>query len=127
MTTNSTQSVMGNLNQAETLEATNAGTHIGAAPVDRGVRAEVAQRRGKRLIVGGFAVMIVGIILYCTACFAGGVSAEIADILLQNAIPFGRIALAVIGVGVVLWLVGSFQYLKGAMDADAPGPGNEAR
>jgi hypothetical protein len=80
--------------------------------------AEAMQRAGKRMILAGFIITIAGIVLYCAVCFAGGVDADMGDILLTNAVPFARATLAVLGVGVLVWLVGSFTYLNGAMDAD---------
>ena len=85
-------------------------------------RAEQQMRRGKRLVIGGFIVAVVGIVAYCVACFSAGVSQELA--LAFTASP-GRLVgpmLGIIGLGTLLWLVGSFVYLAGAMDSDANGP-----
>lgn len=76
------------------------------------------QRRGKNLIFAGSVITIVGVVLYCAVCFAGGVDTELGAILLENTIPFGRATLGVLGIGTVMWLIGSFTYLRGAMDAD---------
>lgn len=80
--------------------------------------AEARQKTGKRLIVAGFVITIVAVVLYCAACFAGGLSVAMDDILLRNAIPFARAMLAVLGLGTLVWLVGSVTYLRGAMDAE---------
>lgn len=84
----------------------------------RAMRADSLQRRGKGMIFAGFIITIVCVVLYCAACFAGGADADMGDILLKNAVPFARATLAVQGLGTLLWLVGSFTYLRGAMDAD---------
>ena len=82
-------------------------------------RAECLQHNGRRMVVAGFFITVVGVVLYCLACFAGGYSADMGDLLLQNAVPFGRATLAVLGLGTVTWLVGSFTYLRGSMETDA--------
>lgn len=78
-------------------------------------------RRGRTLVVSGFVVAVAGIVLYCVACFSGGVSQEMSAILIDNVVPFARTALAIIGLGTLLWLVGSMLYLMGAMDTDFDG------
>lgn len=82
------------------------------------VRAESLQRSGKGMILAGFVITIVGVVLYCAVCFAGGMDADMGDILFKNAVPFAQATLAVLGLGTLVWLVGSFTYLRGAMDAD---------
>ncbi|MCC6900264.1 MAG: hypothetical protein IT377_14895 [Polyangiaceae bacterium] len=76
------------------------------------------QKRGRVMIVAGFVITIVGVVLYCAACFAGGVDADMGDLLLDNAVPFARATLGVLGFGTLVWLIGSFMHLRGAMDAD---------
>ena len=80
--------------------------------------ADSLQRNGRRMVVAGYAVTIVSVVLYCLACFSGGFSADMGDLLLQNAVPFARGTLALLGVGTFIWLVGSFAYLRGAMEID---------
>lgn len=81
-------------------------------------RAESLQRRGKAMILAGFIITIAGVILYCGVCFAGGMDAEMGDVLFRNAVPFGGATLAVLGLGTLVWLAGSVTFLRGAMDAD---------
>lgn len=81
-------------------------------------RAESLQRTGRKMILAGFVVSIAGVILYCAACFAGGMDAELGDLLLTHSVPFAHATLGVLGLGTLVWLIGSFTYLKGAMDAD---------
>ncbi len=87
----------------------------------------VRMRRGRALVVAGFAVAIAGVVGYCAVCFAGGVHHQMAQLLLESATPFVT-TLLVIGAGTALWLVGSVMYLVGAMDADVaedlPGMGS---
>lgn len=70
------------------------------------------------MILAGFVIAIIGVVLYCAVCFAGGMDAGKGDILFMNAVPFARATLAVLGVGTLVWLVGSFTYLQGVMDAE---------
>ncbi len=86
----------------------------------RAARAEALQRNGRRMVVAGAVITIVGVVLYCAVCFAGGVNADMADLLFQHTVPFGLTTLAVQGAGTLVWLVGSFTYLRGAMDAEPP-------
>ncbi|MCC7070058.1 MAG: hypothetical protein IT383_01975 [Deltaproteobacteria bacterium] len=74
--------------------------------------------------MAGFVVAITGVVLYCVITFAGNITTDLADILLRNALPAARGSLAVVGAGSLLWLIGSFMHLRGAMDAeDATGAG----
>lgn len=82
------------------------------------MRAEAAQKSGKRMIFAGFVITVVGVVLYCAACFTGGVDADLGDVLFQNAVPFARATLGVLGLGTLVWVIGSFKYLQGVMDAD---------
>ncbi|MCC7381921.1 MAG: hypothetical protein IT384_08835 [Deltaproteobacteria bacterium] len=96
--------------------------HAPSGPVDarahRVLEAEARQRRGRILIFSGFAITIAGVVLYCAACFAGGLDADMGDLLFKNTVPFARATLGVLGVGTLVWLAGSLTYLRGAMDAD---------
>ncbi len=85
-------------------------------------RAEQQMRRGKQLVISGFIVAVVGIVAYCVACFSAGVNQELASALLGSPGWLIGPTLGIIGLGTMLWLVGSFIYLSGAMDSDANGP-----
>ncbi len=85
-------------------------------------RAEQRMRRGKQLVISGFIVAAVGIVAYCVACFSAGVSQELGSALLENPGWLVGPTLGIIGLGTLLWLVGSFLYLSGAMDSDPDGP-----
>lgn len=86
-----------------------------ASPAER---AESLQRTGKKLVIAGFVVTIAGVLGYCIACFTAGFNADMGDLLLHNTVPFARATLAVLGLGTLVWAVGSFTYLRGVMDAD---------
>lgn len=88
--------------------------------VSRTAQPEQLQRNGKLLTIAGTVVTIIGVVLYCIACFAGGVSEDLGAILLDNVAPFARGTLAVLGLGTVMWLAGSVMYIKGTMDAEGP-------
>jgi uncharacterized membrane protein len=95
------------------------GRHLEAkARAQARSHAESLQRVGTRTIAVGSVITIVGIVLYCIACFAGGIDADLGDILFRNSVPFARTTLAVVALGTVVWLVGSLTYLRGAMDAE---------
>ncbi|MEW6278301.1 MAG: hypothetical protein AB1758_06745, partial [Candidatus Eremiobacterota bacterium] len=71
-------------------------------------------RRGQRLVISGFVVAIVGIIGYCVTCLSAAVSQDLGSYLVENPGPLVGPALGTIGLGTLLWLVGSFLYLAGA-------------
>lgn len=87
-------------------------------PLSRAEKAAARQRTGKRMIVAGSALAVLGVVLYCLASFAGDLGAGMGDVVLRNAVPYARGALAIIGLGTLVWLVGSITYLRGVMDAD---------
>lgn len=95
-----------------------------AAAGSRAARAESLQRTGKRVIIAGFVITILCVVAYCAANFAGGVDADMSDILFRNAVPYARMTLAFQGLGILVWLVGSFTYLRGVLEAD-DGPGED--
>ena len=84
------------------------------------VLAERRMRTGKRLVIGGFFVSVAGIIGYCLACFAAG--QNVASSGMADPAWFVAAALGVVGLGTLLWLLGSFLFLSGAMDGDPEGP-----
>lgn len=92
--------------------------------VSRATRAESLQRTGKAMVIAGFVITIVGVVAYCAVTFAGGIDADMGDILFRNAVPFARTTLAILALGTLAWLIGSFTYLRGAMDADED-PGDD--
>jgi hypothetical protein len=101
--------------------AVTAGAETPATLADR------RQRSGERMIVGGFAIAIVGVVAYCLASFAAGINSTVDGILFNNDVPFVRATLVVLGVGTLVWLAGSITYLKGALEADEDaGPDGES-
>lgn len=93
-------------------------------PASLAAKAASREKAGKRMIVAGFVIAVLGIVLYCVASFAGDVGDDMGDVLLRNAVPYARATLAVIGLGTLVWLVGSITYLRGVMDADAGDEGS---
>lgn len=83
--------------------------------------AERRMQRGQRLVVTGFVLALLGVALYCVACFGVGVSGYAAVSSPENAEWAIEAALWILGLGTVLWLVGLFGYLGGAMDSDPEG------
>jgi hypothetical protein len=80
-------------------------------------RVKFQQKAGRVMVGGGFVVTILGVVAYCCACLMGGLDADMGDVLTTNAVPFAHSTLAVLGVGTLLWLVGSFTSLRSAMNA----------
>ncbi|MCC6273934.1 MAG: hypothetical protein IT572_10760 [Deltaproteobacteria bacterium] len=83
--------------------------------------AERQQRHGRRLVMGGFIIAVMGIVLYCLACFSVDVNQGIGVFFLKAPIRLVGPALGIIGLGTLLWLVGSFLYLRGAMNGNPDG------
>ncbi len=85
-------------------------------------RAEQRMRRGKQVVISGFIVAVVGIVAYCVASFSAAVNQELGSALLESPGWLVGPTLGMIGLGTLLWLVGSFVHLNGAMDSDPNGP-----
>ncbi len=103
---------------ANTDEPPSAAIPVKAEPY---ARAEQQMRRGKQLIISGFIVAVVGIVAYCVASFTVGANLELGSALLESPGWLVGPTLGVIGLGTLLWLVGSFVYLNSAMDSDPNG------
>lgn len=89
------------------------------APQDaRAIRAEGLQRDGKKMVIAGFVITILGVVMYCAVNFAGEFKTGMDDVLYRNVVPFTWSTLAILGLGTLVWMVGSFTYLRGMMDAD---------
>src|SRR3990167_6641152 len=84
--------------------------------------AEQQMRCGRRLVISGSIIAIIGIICRCIASFSVDIGPNIGAIFLKNPERFLGPTLGVIGLGTLLWLIGSFVYLHGAMDSDPNGP-----
>lgn len=81
------------------------------------VRPDAQQRNGKILVVSGWVLTVASAVLYCLACFGAAADADVGEILANGSVPYARTALGVAGIGTLLWLVGSFTYLRAAMEA----------
>lgn len=113
----SDQSQSMDVNALDTTLALGASAHSDAGRSTLS-RAETLQRNGNWLIIAGFVITIVGVVLYCTVSFAADMSADLADVLFRNTVPFARTTLGVLGFGTLVWLVGSFMCLRGAVEAE---------
>jgi hypothetical protein len=85
-------------------------------------RAEQRMRRGKQLVISGVIVAVVGIVAYSVASFNAAAIQELGSALLESRGWLVGPTLGIIGLGTLLWLVGTFVYLVGAMDSDPNGP-----
>lgn len=83
--------------------------------------AERRMHRGRRLVLAGFVVAVAGVVAYCVACLTAGREPALGSYLNEHAGVLVGPALGVIGAGTLLWLVGSFVYLRAAMDSDPDG------
>jgi hypothetical protein len=86
-----------------------------ARATDRG-SIEARKRHGKTFIVAGWIAAMIGVVLYCAASFAADADADLAAIVLHGTVPAARAALAVIGGGTLLWIVGSVMHINAALD-----------
>lgn len=95
------------------------GAGVGSSARDRRAarsRPELRARRGKILVVAGWVVALVGIVVYCAATFASQSDADLGAILLHGAIPAARGGLGVIGLGTLMWLIGSVIHAGAVLD-----------
>lgn len=80
--------------------------------------AQEQMKLGKRLVIGGFILSIMGIIAYCVTNFNMTLNQKYNGILVDNSGALLIPTLATIGIGTLVWLIGSFIHLKGAMNSD---------
>lgn len=107
-----------------TIHTHTADTAVSPAP-DKSETASAARqrmKRGRQLVVTGFVVAVAGVVAYCLVSFSAGVSQELGSVLLRTPGWVVGPALGIIGIGTLLWLVGSFLYLLGGLDSDPEHP-----
>ena len=85
-------------------------------------RPDLRLRQGKALVVAGWITAMVGVLIYCVASFAAGADVDLTAILLHGAVPAARVGLIVVGVGTLVWFVGSVVHLNAALDLRDSGP-----
>ncbi len=73
-------------------------------------------------MVAGWVIAVLGVLVYCVASFAAGADVGRAEILRDGAVPAARVGLIVIGVGTLVWLVGSVVHMNAALDLRDSGP-----
>jgi uncharacterized membrane protein len=74
---------------------------------------EQRMRDGKRLILAGFVIAVLGIVAYCVAGLSAPIEAGRTSGLGAFVVP----SLCIIGLGTLLWLIGSIRFLRGSMDS----------
>ncbi|MBI3019310.1 MAG: hypothetical protein HYY61_05405 [Deltaproteobacteria bacterium] len=79
-------------------------------------KSEKKMKRGQKLVISGFIVAVVGIVFYCIVSFVGSAKQEWTPFLFSHAHPILLTSLAIIGLGTLLWIIGSVMYLTGAME-----------
>lgn len=98
---------------------------VNAAPLSKAdvyARAERQMRCGKRLVISGFVSAVAGIVAYCVVGLSAGVNPQAGSVFLESSGWLHGATLAIIGLGVLLWLAGSILYVNGGMDSDPDGP-----
>jgi len=107
---------------------THALKHSDALALARESQHAVARvrERGRRWILSGWAISLVGVFLYCRALFAAEADGDLATLLSHTGVS-GWAALLLIAVGVVFWLSGNLVYLKDALDSQEVGPDGQPR
>ncbi len=115
------------MHQSEAILAPGLWPSVSTAPPKAATctPAERRMRRGKKLVIAGFVVAVIGIIGYCMVCLGAGVNQELGTALLENVTWLAGPTLAVVGLGTLLWLLGSFMYLNGALESDVDAPAQE--
>ena len=79
-------------------------------------------RRSKWLVLSGLGVSVAGIIVYCIICFSAAIASEPSSTFLAGPRWLAGSSLGIIGLGTLMWLVGSFDFVRAAMDSDPNGP-----
>lgn len=77
---------------------------------------------GKRLVIAGFLVALIGMLLYCVASFSVDTNQQVASTLQAGTRWPVFASLGVVGVGAFLWFVGAIVHFKGGIDSDPSGP-----
>lgn len=85
-------------------------------------RAEQRMHRGRRLVISGFVVAVLGIVAYCVVGLSVDVNQQLGSAFSISSEWLTGATLGIIGLGTLLWLVGSFLYVSGGMDSDPDGP-----
>ena len=81
-------------------------------------RAERRMRRGKQLVRGGFILAFVGTIAYCVITLSSGVNDWLGSVLSGISGWPVTLMLGLIGLGTLVWVIGTLLYLNGSMDAE---------
>jgi len=113
----------------ETRARTDLYGMAGYASADQSVSAPLARagasneavlrmRQGHRLVISGFVVAVAGVVAYCIVCLGAALNQNLGAALLESPGWLAGSMLGIIGLGTLLWLVGSFMYLSGGMDSD---------
>lgn len=104
-------SAIGKINVTQTAESNVAQSSSRIAGMSV---AERRMREGRRLILIGFVVAVVGIIAYCVVGLSAPAPGTTSNGLEGMVAP----SLGVIGLGTLLWLIGSIVFLIGGMDSN---------
>lgn len=90
--------------------------------IEKYAKADKLMRLGQRTVFMGFIVSLFGIIAYCVASFNPQLNEKVGGVLYDNAGWLTLPSLGTTAIGTLLWLIGSFIHLKGAMDNDPKKP-----
>lgn len=84
-------------------------------------KADRRLQMGKRLVITGFFVALIGVILYCVVPFSIANQPLRATVQADMGWPV-VVSLGMVGVGTLLWIVGAIVYFIGGVDSDPSGP-----
>lgn len=85
-------------------------------------KAEQKMKQGKFLVIGGFVIMLLGMVAYCFVSIGTETNQDFGLSFLSNSSWMIAPALLTMGIGSLVWLVGSFLYFLGGLDSDPNGP-----
>lgn len=85
-------------------------------------RAARQMRLGKWIVIGGFGLLLVGVVTYCLASMSGSTVQEPGRLAGAGVAWISLAAQAAMASGMVAWLLGCFLHMWGALDSDPDGP-----
>ncbi len=73
---------------------------------------------GRRMVFLGFFISIIGIIVYCMACFNQDFNEKLGGVLYNNPGSLLYPTLGTVAIGTIFWLIGSLIHLNGAIHSE---------
>ncbi|GLH72746.1 hypothetical protein GETHLI_12480 [Geothrix limicola] len=79
------------------------------------------RERGRRWILAGWGITMIGVFLYCRLLFAVDAEGDMSELLHRTGLA-GWAVLLLMVTGAATWLAGNLIYLKDALNSDEVGP-----